>query len=223
MRTLITAALLTMTILVLNASGNTDTDKITYREARQYLFGTLHLKRDRHGYYVKDVYCNKKIREGVGRRQIPKVNVINCEHTWPQSKFSKKYPTHLQKNDLHHLFPVDARTNSSRSNHIFGEVLGGPANDGCYGSKKGRVIGSSELGFEPPEEHKGNVARAMFYFSWKYDMRIAPLQEEYLREWHYSDPVDYDEMVRNDLIEDFQGNRNPFIDNPGMVNEVRDF
>ncbi len=33
-----------------------------------------------------------------------------------------------------------------------------------------------------------------------------------LIEWHLSDPVDQSELARNDLVYEFQGNRNPFID-----------
>lgn len=35
--------------------------------------------------------------------------------------------------------------------------------------------------------------------------------------WHYQDPVDDLERHRNETVASFQGNRNPFIDNPGLV------
>jgi len=37
------------------------------------------------------------------------------------------------------------------------------------------------------------------------------------------DPVDADEILRNDLIEESQGNRNPFIDFPRLVKNIKDF
>lgn len=192
----------------------------SYRMAREYLY-SISRRSDREGYYIRDVYCNKRVSFNTGT--IPSPRKMNCEHTWPQSKFSKRFSTETQKNDLHHLYPVDSKTNSSRSNHMFAEVVGWGANDGCYASKKGYAVGTHQTAFEPPNEHKGNVARAMFYFSKKYDMRIGSVQEDYLREWHESDPVDYTERKRNDLIEKYQGNRNQFIDDERLVDRVENF
>ena len=38
-----------------------------------------------------------------------------------------------------------------------------------------------------------------------------------LIQWHNQDPVDALEMFRNDVVFSFQGNRNPFVDNPDWV------
>jgi len=37
-------------------------------------------------------------------------------------------------------------------------------------------------------------------------------EETILKQWHWMDPVDEEEMARNDYIESIQNNRNPFID-----------
>jgi endonuclease I len=47
--------------------------------------------------------------------------------------------------------------------------------------------------------------------------------EENLRAWHFKDPPDKIEEKRNSLIEQVQGNRNPFIDHPEIVERVIDF
>ena len=41
-----------------------------------------------------------------------------------------------------------------------------------------------------------------------------------LLSWHYSDPVDDRERRRNDVVFEYQGNRNPFIDNPHWVGYI---
>ncbi len=43
-----------------------------------------------------------------------------------------------------------------------------------------------------------------------------------LIDWHNDDPVDYLEEDRTDVIEDYQGNRNPFIDHPEWANCIFD-
>ena len=191
-----------------------------YRGARKVLFGKLHLEDGSNGFYVQDVYCRKKItrsQTNIGPNTIPNNNIINCEHTWPQSKFSRSFPKGLQKSDLHHLYPTDSRANSKRGNFEFGDVDGSLGLHNCDGSY---FDGDT---FEPPTEHKGNVARALFYFSVRYKMPLSSRQEASLKRWHIEDPVDAEEKERNDWIHKIQGNRNPFIDYPELVKQVRDF
>ena len=85
------------------------------------------------------------------------------------------------------------------------------------------IVATGEYGFEPPVEHKGNVARALFYFAVRYDMRIAAHEEFFLRQWNVIDPVDDEEIARNNEIERLQGNRNPFIDDAALVELIEDF
>ena len=129
----------------------------------------LHLEEDSQGYYVKDVYCNKEFdrTDGVGPMRIPNSTVINCEHSWPQSKFSSSFKRNLQKSDLHHLFPTDSRANSIRGNHPFGNVIDSGSRANCEDSRlgdPGPIEKIHSAYFEPPDEQKGNSARAIFYF-----------------------------------------------------------
>lgn len=77
--------------------------------------------------------------------------------------------------------------------------------------------------FEPPQQHKGNVARALFYFSIRYQMPIDDNQESYLRSWHNEDPIDQNEIDRNDKIKSFQNISNPFIEKPDLVDLIQNF
>ncbi len=213
----------------LNTSGCHSHVNLGYDGARKVMFGKIHLKNDGRGYYVEDVYCNKRFAGGdnVGPNAIPNSNKINCEHTWPQSKFSRSFPADLQKADLHHLYPTDSRANSIRGNYNFADVSsdnGELSNDNCSSSKSGSSVTSGgDNYFEPPTHHKGNVARALFYFSVRYKITIPKEEEAFLRKWHEIDPVDQDEMNRNDIIYSVQKDRNPFIDFPELVNQISRF
>lgn len=204
-----------------------------YKEAKTYLFGELFIKESANGeYYIKDVYCEKTYNStnaAVVPNGVPNQEILNCEHTWPQSKFikdklNKKLET-AQLTDLHHLFPAEKNANQIRANYDFQYVIKDlNLGSNCSPSKSGQTtVKPGNFYFEPPTAHKGNVARAMFYFSTHYQLPIDPVQEKTLREWHKLDPVDGDEIERNNKIEQIQGNRNPYIDYPELVEQIKDF
>lgn len=203
-----------------NANCYAQNSTMTYKEAREVMFGKIFLqKNSQQKYFVKDLYCEKEITEadGAGPLKIPNPNVANCEHTWPQSKFNRNMNVDMQKVDLHHLFPVDNRANSVRSNHLFGEIeLARETHESCSASSIGVIKKTNITGFLPPKSHRGNVARALFYFSVRYKLSIPNEQEIYLKQWDKEDPVDLDEKNRHEEIFKIQGNRNPFIDYPQL-------
>ncbi len=194
----------------------------SYTQARKHLFFDLHKQSDDQGIFVTDVYCKKRFK--LKENQIPNHVYINTEHTWPQSRFVSGTSSKVQKSDLHHLFPTDSQANSRRSSHRFMEVddinLATPT---CKTSFIDMSGPTGKNGFEPPTSHKGNVARAIFYFSVRYNGHIPDFEEEVLRQWHEQDPVDGEERVRNNKIEQIQGNRNPFIDDPSLVEDIYNF
>ena len=195
----------------------------SYSQARKYIMQKVHLKEDNQGYFVEDVYCHIDFRTKVGPNRMPSHNDINIEHTWPQSRFNPRKNKAYQKSDLHHLYPTQSRANSTRGNHIFMDFNSNNADplEGCNDSMAGYHDG--RRGFEPPSDHKGNVARALFYFAVRYEISISPIEESFLRMWNTLDPVDTEERQRNDIIEQIQGNRNPFIDDPELVELISDF
>jgi len=76
---------------------------------------------------------------------------------------------------------------------------------------------------DPAAQAQGNLARAYFYMSFIYRIHIQDALEKKLRTWHFQDPPDRMEKIRNSLIEQVQGNRNPFIDYPESIERVKDF
>jgi hypothetical protein len=181
---------------------------IGYSQARKVIFTTL----DNHDGKVKCVYTGRELRTN----QIPNSSNMNVEHTWPQSKGA----TGAAKSDLHHLFPTDSKANSIRSSYPFGEVKNVKWTQG--GSKFG-TDAQGRLVFEPPAEHKGNVARALFYFSTVYKKPIPAADEAILKKWNVQDKVDAAEVARNDAIQGVQGNRNPFVDDASLAQRITDF
>jgi endonuclease I/subtilisin-like proprotein convertase family protein len=180
----------------------------SYGDAREFMFSEL----DNVNGEVCGVYTARCIRT----RHIPKNEDMNCEHTWPKSKGAGSSPA---KMDLHHLFPTDSRINSSRSSYPFCEVEVTKLEKG--GSRLG-TRGRSTC-FEPRDPHKGDVARAMLYFSVRYDMRIDSEQESFFRKWNKQDGVSRDEVIRNLTIEKYQGNRNPFVEYPELSQLISNF
>ena len=200
-----------------------------YDGARVFLLGGYYLINHSDGSYgVRDVYCDK---ERTGKDfasnppkpgRIPDNSVVNIEHTWPQSHFTGKYDRSLQKADMHHLFPTDSKVNSTRGNFQFGEVSKDLQTIGCSTARFG-LSSDGRTVFQPPANHRGNAARAIFYFSLRYDLPITPKEEETLRKWAREDQVDDEELKRNDEIYKAQGNRNPFVDFPDLFERISDF
>ena len=146
---------------------------------------------------------------------------MNAEHVWPQSFFGKRLP---MKSDLHHLLPTFIYPNGMRGILPFGEVAG----KGEYSNSAGAKIGQGI--FEPPNGVKGRVARAMLYFYLRYhDRNISNggygddfwnKKIELLMRWNRTFPPEESERRRNELVEKFQGNRNPFVDEPALADRV---
>lgn len=130
---------------------------------------------------------------------------FNTEHIYPQSKYQNN-----AKGDLHHLRSCDKKINSSRNNLSFAEGTG----------KAGRVKG----GWYPGDEWKGDVARMILYLNLRYneklDSQISVGGIKMLLKWNEEDPVSDFEKQRNNIIEEAQGNRNPFIDFPQLAYRI---
>ena len=126
-----------------------------------------------------------------------------------------------QESDVHHLFPSDARANAARGHLPFGEAVSDRDLDYLPA-----VVGDDADGarvFQPREARRGDVARAVLYVSVRWGLEVEAPEEAVLRRWSRDDPVDERERRRNDAVESVQGNRNPFIDCPGLVGRVDDF
>ncbi len=153
-------------------------------------------------------------------------NTWNREHTWPRSRggFNSNeadetidgpnvfWPTNADStrhanSDAHAIRAVDGPENSSRGNQFYGQYNGPVGTLGKF---------------------KGDVARGILYLDVRYnglevvngfpDGEVGKFGDlATLLEWHRNDSVDDFEMNRNNVVYAWQNNRNPFIDNPEMV------
>jgi len=140
-------------------------------------------------------------------------NTWNREHVWPQSLLGEGADNGTVNiaSDLFNLMPANPQENSDRSNYPFTEVF---------------------YGYEPHDDVKGDIARALFYMMIMYEelnlVNEKPIIYEmgYLDEllaWHYEDPVSDFELNRLDVIYSYQNNRNPFVDYPHLVDLIWDY
>lgn len=188
------------------------------------------------GYFL-DMYSNEKYSTYGGG------TVQNREHCMPRSWWGKrdKYSSYDANGDLHNIFPSDYSANAAKSNLPLGEV--GVAKFDNQVSKVGSNTypkGYRGQVFEPADEYKGDFARVYFYmltcyedyaYDWKGDAAKSMLQAEVypglqpwalemLMKWSDQDPISDKEIARNNVVYAIQGNRNPFIDCPELVNHI---
>jgi len=165
----------------------------------------------------------------------------NREHSFPRSWFGGSHEP--MNSDIHHIFATDGYVNSKRSSFPFGEVGSTTwvsGNNSKLGSSS--TAGYSGTVFEPIDEFKGDIARAMFYMATRYENVVGSWQNNstysdaalngtsnqvfetwqlnMLISWHNLDPVSQYEIDRNEAGQVHQGNRNPFIDNPQWVEAI---
>ena len=188
--------------------------------------------------YILDRYSNitnyTKVKDRAGNYS-GEGDCYNREHSFPQDWFDSKTP---MSTDLMHIVASDGKVNGNRGSLPFGETNGGKNNSANNYSKIGSCTTAGYTGstnvFEPNDEWKGDFARIYFYMvtcyessvsDWHCDMLIVPADKyqpfsiwaiNMLLRWAKDDPVSDVEKKRNEGVYGEQGNRNPFVDYPGL-------
>ena len=192
---------------------------------------------------IKLLYLDEYRHVSQANRGDSKNDSWDREHVWPKSR---GFPNQNQVGytDLHHLRPADRNLNGAHSNYGYdngGEPVIDKRNDGSEILIEAR-LNTNEASFEPPNRAKGQVARILFYMAIRYEEgdngadELMPdlvlkdtnskVNEPWigdlctLLEWHNQyGPTNF-ERQRNDKVMEIQGNRNPFIDEPGWANLI---
>jgi len=162
------------------------------------------------------------------------VNRINCEHTVPQSWFNQVV---RMRSDMHHLYPTYDTWNNLRGSDPYAEIPDATTQTWMRLLVSQNTIPTANLAewsedtntlFEPREDHKGNVARSIFYFYTMHANQPSLIATGHndinnaadintLYAWHLADPVDAHEIERNRRVAVSQGNYNPYIEHPETV------
>lgn len=222
-----------------NASLKTNLSKII-KNHTDHGYGGLY-----EGYKTTDVDSNGKIWDMYSNQHYSfsdnngnyakEGDMYNREHTIPQSVFDEKSP---MRSDIHHVIPTDGYVNNKRSNYPHAEVSNAnftSSNNTKVGSSKTSGVSGSVC--EPADEYKGDFARMYFYFVTAYETNLSTFRsyapfsknsypslskwaQTLYKKWSKEDPVSKKEIDRNNAAFNYQGNRNPFIDFPGMENLI---
>ena len=161
------------------------------------------------------------------------VDGMNIEHSFPKSWWGGS--ENQAYKDLYNLMPCEKNINSSKSNYPMGEVTDVKTNNGC--TKIGKGNNGYQL-WEPADKWKGDFARGYMYMAtayqdltWKGGQDANILQQgnyPTLKPWAYTlyikwakaDKPDEIEIKRNDAVAKIQGNRNPFVDFPNLMEYI---
>ncbi len=179
--------------------------------------------------YVIDRYSNNSAKFGT---QGSAVSGMNIEHSFPKSWWGGSKNQAYQ--DLYNLMPSNSTANSSKSNYGMGVVSEATYDNGCI------KVGDGDQGFkvwQPSAEWQGDFSRSYMYMAtayqnltWTSEGLNSLEQGDYptLKKWAYqlyikwckADPVSKTEIARNEAVYKIQGNRNPFIDFPNLMEYI---
>lgn len=198
--------------------------------------GFYHTDRDTTNNIVLDMYSNET-RYFNPAKPTASVLELDIEHMFPKSWWGGD--VNEAYCDLFHLVPADYSANRSKSNHAPGIPSDTTFWNGSFATGNGSAYGLQKV-FCPADEYKGDFARAYFYIATCYGdslqweqsgdaakamtnthwQEFQPWLRDLLLEWHKMDPVSNKEKQRAIEVNKIQGNRNPFIDYPQLVDYI---
>ncbi len=186
--------------------------------------------------YSSELYL---IQEGMTGKQSFSQNRMQREHAVPKSWWKQNGSVEYTPaySDMWNLYPSDGAANQAKLNYPFGVTSNPRYNNGVtkVGPANVGFGGGSANVFEPADEYKGDFARACFYMATVYDdihwvinymfskesyPTLMPWAIEMLLHWSRMDPVSQKEIDRNNYVEQYQGNRNPFVDFPQLCEYI---
>ena len=198
--------------------------------------GFFHTDRDTTTNLVLDMY-SLETRYFNSTKPTASVLELDIEHMFPKSWWGGD--VNEAYCDLFHLVPADYSANRSKSNHAPGIPSDTTFWNGSFATGSGSEYGLQKV-FCPADEYKGDFARAYFYIATCYGdslqwqlsgdagkamtnehwQEFQPWLRDLLVSWHRMDPVSDKEKQRAIEVNKIQGNRNPYIDYPELVEYI---
>lgn len=187
--------------------------------------------RDERGYFI-DRYSAEK-EWVMSTSQGAAGAGMNIEHSFPKSWWGGA--TVQAYKDLYNLMPCKKEINTTKNNFPMGKVVSGDKGNGW--TKVGEGTDGKKY-WEPADPWKGDFARGYMYmatayqdYNWKGTQALQILQQgDYptLKEWAYklyiqwakADKPNALEIKRNNDVAKIQGNRNPYVDFPNLMEYV---
>ena len=153
----------------------------------------------------------------------------NREHVWPQSKGADSGAP--MGHDMQAVRPALKAQNSDRGNTAYGEngktydpddiKIDNPyyksTNMGTYRGDCARIILYDYVVYGSEGSYKNSLYNGSAQLYSKLSASGVFESAEILLKWHMQDPPSLTEMVRNDGGQQYQGNRNPWIDYPELA------
>ena len=186
--------------------------------------------RNSQGYFIDRYSAESQWVKGSSQGNVG--SGMNIEHSFPKSWWGGSKNQAYQ--DLYNLMPCESGINTKKSNYPMGEVTRGDNGNGW--TKVGNGADGSKY-WEPADKWKGDFARGYMYmatayqnFSWVNTGLQILEKNTYptLQKWAYTlfikwakaDKPDDVEIKRNEEVYQIQGNRNPYVDFPNLMEYV---
>lgn len=164
------------------------------------------------------LYCGKEFQAG-GRVKVDYIyneKLILRKFNCITARQCRRKPEFIATaGDLHNLYPIERKVELDRRGSRFGPVPSDVSIREC-----GYRL--SFQTFNPPDAAKGNIARAMVYMHKQHGLPLLGSLDMYQR-WNKLDPPDAAEKARNEAISKVQKKRNPYIDNPALIERMSGF
>jgi deoxyribonuclease-1 len=151
--------------------------------------------------------------------------ILTVSHIYPTALITKELDCRSERSclrtnpefekiisDLHNMVPVNSFYHFKLKDSVFGILDESNEANECGIKKRYNIV-------EPPDRVKGDIARIHFYMHKQYGL---PLNSSFLflKTWDKKDPPSKEEISKNKIIKEIQGNNNPFVTDASLADKL---